>query len=188
MLTMVALVIVGVFMAVELLLNTILVSAQQTGSVEQQQQQGGGSETTLHITKDATNTYAIRSTASFIDTFDTTYLIQGSVGSMNASKNLIISTIITDFDNSPTIGYIKTMTKQDSATSGTSIVNPFVNKETINEKIKNEIDTSIQNAVKSSIADGEVKCTFGMEVNDFKCSFHGLVGGESQLLPLSQVK
>jgi hypothetical protein len=171
MIAMVALVIVGVSIGVGLLLNAIPVSAQQTGSAEQQQ--GGGTETTLHITKHATNTYTIRSTASFTGTFDTTYLIQGSLGLMNASRNLIISTIITDFDNSPTIGYIKTMTKQ----AGTSIVNPFANKETINEKIKDEIDTSIQNAVKSSIADGEIKCTFGMEVNDFKCSFHSLVGG-----------
>ena len=169
MIIMVSLVIVGVSMGVGLLVNAISVSAQQTGSVEQQQE--GGRETTLHITKDATNTYTIRSAASFTGTFDTTYLIQGSVGSMNVSKNLIISTIITDFDNSPTIGYIKAMTKQASATSGTSIVNPFANKETINKKIKDEIDTSIQNAVKSNIADGEIKCIFGMEVNDFKCSF-----------------
>ena len=175
MIAMVALVIVGVSIGVGLFLNAIPVSAQQTGSVEQQR--GGGTETILHITKDATNTYAIRSNASFTGTFDTTYLIQGSVGLMNASRNLIISTIITDFDNSPTIGYIKTMAKQASATSGTSIVNPFANKEIINEKIKDEIDTSIQNAVKSSIADGEIKCTFGMEVNDFKCSFHSSVGG-----------
>ena len=50
--------------------------------------------------------YIISSGASFIGAFDITYSITGSVSSMGASKDLIISTITEDFGNSPTIGYV----------------------------------------------------------------------------------
>jgi hypothetical protein len=48
----------------------------------------------------------ISSGASFVGSFDTTYSIVGGIGSMAAYKDLIISTITEDFDNSPTVGYV----------------------------------------------------------------------------------
>jgi hypothetical protein len=59
---------------------------------------------TLQIVKVATNSYTITPDASFIGSFNTTYQIAGDVGSMNVSKDLIITTISKDFDSSPEAG------------------------------------------------------------------------------------
>jgi hypothetical protein len=88
---------------------------------------------------------------------------------------LIISTIIKDFDKSPFIGYIIAH-KSKSDTKLPTLANPFVDKSTINEKIKNEIQSSISSAQKLKTSQAEIKCTFGMEINDWKCSTHSLLG------------
>src|SRR5687768_11110541 len=61
---------------------------------------------TIHITKDSSNSYALSSGSSQIGTFDTTHTIVGSVTSLKESTDLITSTIIKDFDKSPVIGYV----------------------------------------------------------------------------------
>jgi hypothetical protein len=140
-------------------------------------------EQTLHIVKDATNSYTISSGASFVGLFDTTYSIVGDVSSMDASKGLILSTITEDFGNSPTIGYVNNTMNNTISSSASqtnlnqpSLPNPFATKDAIDEKIRSEITTSIDNAVKSGSTQGEIKCTFGSSLDDFKCSFHGLSG------------
>ncbi len=130
---------------------------------------------TIHITKDASNSYVLSSGSSQIGTFDTTYTILGSVTSLKQSTDLIISTIIKDFDKSPFIGYIIAH-KSKSDTKLPTLANPFVDKSTINEKIKNEIQSSISSAQKLKTSQAEIKCTFGMEINDWKCSTHSLLG------------
>jgi len=130
---------------------------------------------TIHITKDASNSYVLSSGSSQIGTFDTTYTILGSVTSLKQSTDLIISTIVKDFDKSPFIGYIIAH-KSKSDTKLPTLANPFVDKSTINEKIKNEIQSSISSAQKLKTSQAEIKCTFGMEINDWKCSTHSLLG------------
>jgi len=130
---------------------------------------------TIHITKDASNSYVLSSGSSQIGTFDTTYTILGSVTSLKQSTDLIISTIIKDFDKSPFIGYIIAH-KSKSDTKLPTLANPFVDKSTINEKIKNEIQSSISSAQKLKTSQAEIKCSFGMEINDWKCSTHSLLG------------
>ena len=130
---------------------------------------------TIHITKDASNSYVLSSGSSQIGTFDTTYTILGSVTSLKQSTDLIISTIIKDFDKSPFIGYIIAH-KSKSDTKLPTLANPFVDRSTINEKIKNEIQSSISSAQKLKTSQAEIKCTFGMEINDWKCSTHSLLG------------
>ncbi len=130
---------------------------------------------TIHITKDASNSYVLSSGSSQIGTFDTTYTILGGVTSLKQSTDLIISTIIKDFDKSPFIGYIIAH-KSKSDTKLPTLANPFVDKSTINEKIKNEIQSSISSAQKLKTSQAEIKCTFGMEINDWKCSTHSLLG------------
>ena len=130
---------------------------------------------TIHITKDASNSYVLSSGSSQIGTFDTTYTILGSVTSLKQSTDLVISTIIKDFDKSPFIGYIIAH-KSKSDTKLPTLANPFVDKSTINEKIKNEIQSSISSAQKLKTSQAEIKCTFGMEINDWKCSTHSLLG------------
>lgn len=134
-------------------------------------------ETTLHIIKDATNSYTISSGASFIGAFDTTYSITGSVRSMEASKDLLISTITEDFGNSPTVGYVNNTNSPSQATlDQPGLPNPFATKADIDEKIRNEITTSLGNAAKSNSPSGEIKCIFGSGLDDFKCSFHRVTG------------
>ena len=130
---------------------------------------------TIHITKDASNSYVLSSGSSQIGTFDTTYTILGSITSLKQSTDLIISTIIKDFDKSPFIGYIIAH-KSKSDTKLPTLANPFVDKSTINEKIKNEIQSSISSAQKLKTSQAEIKCTFGMEINDWKCSTPSLLG------------
>ena len=130
---------------------------------------------TIHITKDASNSYVLSSGSSQIGTFDTTYTILGSVTSLKQSTDLVISTIIKDFDKSPFIGYIIAH-KSKSDTKLPTLANPFVDKSTINEKINNEIQSSISTAQKLKTSQAEIKCSFGMEINDWKCSTHSLLG------------
>jgi hypothetical protein len=136
-------------------------------------------EQTLHIVKDATNSYTISSGASFVGSFDTTYSIVGDVRSMDASKGLILSTITEDFGNSPTIGYVNNTISSSASQANLnqpSLPSPFATKDAIDEKIRSEITTSIDNAVKSDSAQSEIKCIFGSSLDDFKCSSHGLSG------------
>lgn len=130
---------------------------------------------TIHITKDSSNSYVLSSGSSQIGTFDTTYSIVGSVTSLKESADLVTSTIIQDFDKSPFIGYVIAH-KSKSDTKLPTLANPFVDKSTINEKIKSEIQSSINSSQKLKTTQAEIKCSFGMEINDWKCSTHSLLG------------
>ena len=145
-------------------------SYAQTGEL-----QSKSPTSTIHITKDASNSYVLSSGSSHIGTFDTTYTIVGSVSSLKKSTDLITSTIIKDFDQSPVIGYVIAH-KSKSDTKMPTLANPFADKTTINEKIKSEIQSSINSSQKLKTTQAEIKCNFGMEINDWKCSTHGLLG------------
>ncbi len=136
--------------------------------------------TSIHITKDATTSYTISSGASFMGAFDTTYSIIGHPNSIDKSKDLIISTITEDFGRSSTIGYVNNTASSPSTASQTNLSqpalpNPFASEAAIDEKLRNEISNAISNAVKSKNVEGEIKCIFGSSLDDFRCSFHGLI-------------
>jgi hypothetical protein len=138
----------------------------------------------VHITKDTTNSYTISSGFTSIGTFDTTYTIVGDINSMKNARDLIISTVTKDYDSTPTIGYVKVApqkTAQGEANSSSSpqpstIANPFADKATINQRITTEIQKAMESAAKSNFVTLEVKCDFGMDLSDWKCSSHGLLG------------
>jgi|SoiMetStandDraft_2_1073263.scaffolds.fasta_scaffold17084_2 hypothetical protein len=128
----------------------------------------------LQIIKVAKNSYTITLDASFIGSFNTTYQIGGDVGSMNESKDLIITTITKDFDSSPEAGYVNntsSISDYQINPNKRNLSNPFAPKDVIDEKIKSEIAASIENAEKSGIVHGEIECIFGSSLDDFKCSF-----------------
>ena len=87
----------------------------------------------VQITKTATASYNIvNDSTGLLGTFDTTYTISGSSGSLSKSKDLIITMVTSDFDKSPTIGYIRAAdiehifdvsNKTDSAPA--ALPNPF---------------------------------------------------------------
>jgi hypothetical protein len=141
----------------------------------------------VHITKDTTNSYTISSGFTSIGTFDTTYTILGSITSIKNATDLIISTITKDYDSTPTIGYVRVApqkTAQGEASSSSSpsspqpstIANPFADKATINQSITTEIQKAITSAAKSNFVNMEIKCHFGMDLSDWKCSSHDLLG------------
>jgi hypothetical protein len=137
----------------------------------------------VHITKDTTNSYTISSGFTSIGTFDTTYTILGSITSIKNATDLIISTITKDYDSTPTIGYVRVApqkTAQGEASSSSSpqpstIANPFADKATINQSITTEIQKAITSAAKSNFVNLEIKCHFGMDLSDWKCSSHDLL-------------
>lgn len=131
----------------------------------------------LHIIKHSSNSYALSSGSSHIGSFDTTYNILGSVSSIKESKNLITTTIINDYDKSPFIGYVIAHTSKSSDSSKSpGLANPFADKATINAKIKNEIQKSIDSTSKINTKEAVIKCDFGIELSKWNCSTHGLVG------------
>ncbi len=133
-------------------------------------------KSTLHITKHSSNSYALSSGSSHIGTFDTTYNILGSVASIKESHNSITSTIINDYDKSPFIGYVIAQKGKSDSSKSPGLANPFADKETINAKIKNEIQKSIDSTNKINTKEAVIKCDFGMELSKWNCSTHGLVG------------
>ena len=136
----------------------------------------------VHITKYTTSSYTISSGFSSIGTFDTTYTILGNITSIQNARDLIISTITKDYDSTPTIGYVKVAPQKtaegeaSSSSQPSTIANPFADKATINQRIITEIDKAMESSAKSNFVNLEIKCDFGMDIFDWKCSSHGLLG------------
>jgi hypothetical protein len=149
------------------------VLSQKNTLIEKEDASQLGNQPT-QILKVAKNSYTITLDASFIGSFNTTYQIVGDVGSMNLSKDLIITTITKDFDSSPEAGYVNNTTSVSDNQlhpNKRSLPNPFATKDVIEEKIRSEIAASMENAEKSGIVHGEIECIFGSRLDGFKCSF-----------------
>ncbi len=84
----------------------------------------GGQQSTIHITKDGTNSYVISGGSSSIGSFDTTYRVVGERSAMRSAEDLIISTITSDFSSSPTIGYVM-VGNTTSASANATLPNPL---------------------------------------------------------------
>jgi hypothetical protein len=129
------------------------------------------------ISRDANSQVTVADGASYISGFDTTYTIKGGTLDLSKGRDLVLSTIIDDFDNSTTIGYVKAGEASSEGTANTTgLANPFVSVEQINEKIKSVIDPAIDSALSGSGVQftigpvtHEIKCTFGGYLNDFGC-------------------
>jgi hypothetical protein len=140
------------------------------------------SSSSLYITKVATNSYAISSGSSNIGTFDTLYTILGNGTSIKNESDLVVSTITKDYDSSPTIGYVKVAAENSaegetsSSSQPSTLANPFAEKATINQKISTEVYKAIESSSKSNFTNVEIKCNFGLELSDWKCGTHGLLG------------
>jgi len=129
----------------------------------------------ITLTSNSINVYSIPSTSVLVEKFLTNYTIVGEISSINASKVLITSTIINDFDSNPNIGYVKSNnTATTSPTTGiqpATLPNPFVSTDTINQKITNETQKAIMNAFASNSVgkNVKIKCTFGDVLADYSC-------------------
>jgi hypothetical protein len=101
---------------------------------------------------------------------------------LNDLRNLITSTIVDDFDKNPNIWYVVNSDNSSSQTLSTTssshqprLPNPFVSK-ALNQKITNEIQQAIATTAASSNSSSnekhvEIKCTFGIILADYNCSW-----------------
>jgi len=127
---------------------------------------------TINIIKDATNSYALSGSSSHVGSFDTTYRIAGERSAIRSAENLIISTISHDFRTSPTIGYIRA---EDTGTTGAdaTLPSPFASHQQVTERITTELRRVISEA-ESNTSQGqhvEIKCDFGMSLEDMRCHY-----------------
>jgi hypothetical protein len=147
----------------------------------------GQQQQPIYITKHGTNSYVISSGFSSVGSFDTTYRVVGERSAIRASENLIIDTITNDFSSSRTIGYISagnmtTTTTDGSTADGTTLPtlpSPFATPEQITERITTELRRVISEA-ENNTSEGqhvEIKCEFGMTLEDMRCHYIPLVGG-----------
>lgn len=139
----------------------------------------------VQITKtDTSSYYIVNDSTGLLGTFDTTYTITGSSDSLSKSKDMIITMVASDFNKSPTIGYIRAAdvehifdisNKTDS--SPPALPNPFADEQTINYTLSQEISNSIDAAQKIKFTTVAIQCNFGMNIMDWKCKDHGIYGG-----------
>ncbi len=150
----------------------------QLSALQRQQQEINSVNDTIHITKSFTSSYNIvDSQTGLVGAFDTLYLITGSSDSLDSSKKIIISTILDDFNNSPTIGYIRldNVTEEiGGAGLPASIVNPFADQRMINSTIAQHITSAIDSDHSLNNAMVAIKCDFGMTIKEWQCNHHGI--------------
>jgi hypothetical protein len=91
------------------------------------------------------------------------------------SKDLIVSSIIKDFANSSTIGYVKLSNSTSNSSGKAEIANPFASNEQIDQKVQELVDKSIEDATNAKTALIEIKCLFGNSLDLFSCSMFPLV-------------
>ena len=133
----------------------------------------GQQQQTIHITKDGTNSYFLSGGSSSVGSFDTTYRVLGERSAIRPSEDLIISTITSDYSSSPTIGYVNAsnMTNATSTAAGATLPNPFATPGQISERITSELRRVIGEA-ENNTPQGqlvEIKCDFGMTLDDMSC-------------------
>jgi hypothetical protein len=132
----------------------------------------GGQQSTIHIIKDTTNSYVLSGGSSSVGSFDTTYRVAGERSVIRSAENLIITTITDDFSSSPTIGYVM-VGNTTTASAGATLPNPFATPEQITERITNELRRVISEAENNTVEgqDVEIKCGFGMTLQDMQCHY-----------------
>jgi hypothetical protein len=129
-------------------------------------------QSTIHITKDGTNSYVLSGGSSSVGSFDTTYRVAGERSAIRSAENLIISTVTSDFSSSPTIGYV--MVGNTTTTSANATLpNPFASTEMITERITNELRRVISEEENNTLQgqEVEIKCGFGMTLEDMQCRY-----------------
>ena len=129
----------------------------------------------IELSKVARSTITISNESTFVGGFNTTYSIIGPPLDIKNSKDLIVSSIIKDFANSSTIGYVKLSNTTSNSSGKAEIANPFASNEQIDQKVQELIVKSIEDATNAKTALIEIKCLFGDSLDFFSCSMFPLV-------------
>jgi hypothetical protein len=129
------------------------------------------------VAKTSEGDFTVINGASYVgSSFDTTYTMTGTAPNFTKARDTLITSIIDDFDESSTIGYIK-MNNTNNQSSGniTGLGNPFVSQDQINQKIKSVLTYALDKiehpvGTTPNVGDSrEIKCKFGNVLNDFWC-------------------
>lgn len=132
---------------------------------------------TINVAKTTEGDFTVTNGASYIGSyFDTTYTMTGAAADFILARDALTSSITEDFNNSPTIGYIR-MNNTDTQpnTNVTGLANPFVTTEQIDDKIRTVLAYAIdkiENPVGITLNADEsrqIKCQFSNVLNDFWC-------------------
>lgn len=134
---------------------------------------GSRDQNHTELSRIATSTTIISNNSAFIVGFNTSYSITGSPIDIEKSKNLVVSSIVKDFANSSTIGYVELL-DPTSNSDKQEIANPFASNEQIDQKIEELLDNSIHDATNSETDLIEISCLFGNSLDDFSCSLFPL--------------
>ena len=129
----------------------------------------------IKMTSENKNAYTISSGSTRINNFVTTYTITGGINSIKSSSDLIVSTIIKDFDANANIGYVKNDLSSQTNTvqqqqQKQQLPNPFVDKSVINQAISSAVNNVISSASVSYGGYLQIKCAFGMNLADYQCN------------------
>jgi hypothetical protein len=138
----------------------------------------------VQITKTGTSSFnIINESTGLLGTFDNLYTITGSSDSLYKSKDLIITMITSDFDNSPTIGYVRAADiehvfdiSNKSNSLPPALPNPFADEQTINSTLTLVISEAIDSAQSIGFTIVAIQCNFGMNIMDWECKDHGIYG------------
>jgi hypothetical protein len=132
---------------------------------------------TIKVAKTTQGDFTVTNGATYVGSyFDTAYTMTGTVTDFIKSRDALTSSILDDFGKSPTNGYVK-MNSNDTRTNTnvTSIANPFVSKEQIDEKVKSVLSYALDKiehpvGITLNVGDSrQVKCVFGNVLDDFWC-------------------
>jgi len=131
----------------------------------------------IKVAKTSEGDFTVINGASYVgSTFNTTYTMTGTAPNFTKARDTLITSIIDDFDKSPTIGYIKMNNTNNQSTGNSSeLANPFVSQDQINQKIKSVLTYALDKiehpvGITPNVSDSrEIKCKFGNVLNDFWC-------------------
>lgn len=123
----------------------------------------------IDISKVSSSNTIISNGTSFVGSYGTTYTITGPANDIKNSKDLIRSSILDDFTNTSTIGYVK-LSDSNSNSGNQQIANPFASNEQIEQKITEILNKVTQDSSSNDIV--SITCNFGNFLDLFSCSSH----------------
>jgi hypothetical protein len=86
--------------------GTILLLPYANSMINYTYAQNQSMPSNTRITRNSNSVYSVPSTFVKLDRFSANYTIACKISSINASKDLITSTVVRDFDKNPNIGYV----------------------------------------------------------------------------------
>ena len=156
----------GHILVVFLITINLLISSVEISYAQNSTENKPSVQDQVLISKTASGNTIISNGSSSVGGFGTTYTINGPANDIKKSKDLIRSSILDDFTNSSTIGYVK-FADSKSNSANQQIANPFASNEQIEQKITELLNKVIQEQSNDGIV--SITCNFGNNLDLFSC-------------------